>query len=202
MRNLFSFLKRRRLRVDILTIFGGVLVLTVLAVILYTYHNTSRMVLLLSDDIMEKTTDAVIDRTMHFLIPAAKLAEISSHLAADMVSLHEDDRLERYAIEVMQAFPQITMINIGDEAGNFLMPKRLADGSIATKSIDRTVSPPLTTWKYRDHNREVVNIVTSTSDAYDPRRRPWYKAAKAAGRLCWTDTVSYTHLTLPTKRIV
>ncbi|MFP3869131.1 MAG: adenylate/guanylate cyclase domain-containing protein [Desulfobacteraceae bacterium] len=187
MRNLFSFLKRRRLRVDILTIFGGVLVLTVLAVILYTYHNTSRMVLLLSDDIMEKTTDAVIDRTMHFLIPAAKLAEISSHLAADMVSLHEDNRLERYAIEVMQAFPQITMINIGDEAGNFLMPKRLADGTIATKSIDRTVSPPLTTWKYRNPDQEVVNITTSTTDAYDPRRRPWYQAAKATGHLCWTD---------------
>ncbi|MDD3580702.1 MAG: cache domain-containing protein [Desulfobacca sp.] len=188
MRNLLSFLERRKLRVDILTILGGLLVLTVLSVILYSYHNISLVVLWLSDDIMEKTTDAVIDRTMHFLMPAAKLAEISSHIAANgMVSLHDNDRLERYAIEVMQAFPQITMFNMGDEAGNFLMPKCLVDGTIATKSIDRTVSPPVSTWKYRNHNREVVSIKTSTTDPYDPRTRPWYKAAKEAERLCWTN---------------
>ena len=74
MGNPLSFLKHRKLRFDILTVFGGVLVITVLSVILYTYYNTSRVVLLLSDDIMEKTTDTVIDRTRHFLEPAARLA--------------------------------------------------------------------------------------------------------------------------------
>jgi adenylate cyclase len=188
MRNWLSFLKRRKLRFDILTIFGGVLVITVLAVILYTYYNTSRVVLLLSDDIMEKTTDAVIDRTRHFLEPAARLAEITAHLAAaGTLPLKDSDRLERYALEVMAAFPQIAMINIGDEAGNFLMPKRLPDGAIATKRIDRTVSPPRTTWKYRNANQEVVKIDTSTTDTYDPRTRPWYQAAKQSGRRCWTD---------------
>lgn len=188
MKDILSFLKRRKLRVDILTIFGGLLVVTVLSVILYTYRNTSRVVLLLCDDIMEKTTDTVIDRTISFLMPAARLAEISSHIAAaGVVPLHDNDRLERYTIEVMRAFPQIAMINIGDEAGNFLMPKRLPDGTIATKKIDRTSSPPFTTWKYRNHSLEVVKIETSTTDRYDPRTRPWYKAAKEAGRLCWTD---------------
>jgi adenylate cyclase len=188
MRNFLSFLKRRKLRVDILTIFGGVLVITVLSVLFYTYYNISRVVLVLSDDIMEKTTDAVIDRTMHFLKPAARLAEISAHLtAAGVMPLKDGDRLERYALEVMRAFPQIAMINIGDEAGNFLMPKRLPDGTIATKSIDRRVSPPLTTWKYRNQNQEVVKINTSTTDTYDPRPRPWYQAAKQTGGLCWSD---------------
>jgi adenylate cyclase len=188
MRNPLSFLKRRKLRVDILTIFGGVLVITVLSVILYTYYNTSRVVLLLSDDIMEKTTEAVIDRTRHFLEPAARLAEISAHLAAaGTLPLKDRDRLERYALEVMRALPQIAMINIGDEAGNFLMPKRLPDGAIATKRIDRTVSPPRTTWTYRDRDQKVVKVETSTTDTYDPRTRPWYQAAKQSGRRCWTD---------------
>jgi hypothetical protein len=55
-KDLFSFLKRRKLRVDILTIFGGLLRLTVLSVILYTYQNTSSVVLMLYDEIMGKTT--------------------------------------------------------------------------------------------------------------------------------------------------
>jgi len=188
MKSLLSFLKRRKLRVDILTIFGGVLVITVLSVIAYTYSNTSRVVLLLCDDIMEKTTDTVIDRTKSFLMPAARLAEISSHIAAaEGWPLHNNNRLERYAIEIMRAFPQIAMINIGDEKGNFLMPKRLPDGTIATKIIDRTVSPPVTIWKYRNDNLEVVKVETSKPVVYDPRTRPWYKAAKENRRLCWTD---------------
>ena len=188
MKDLLSFLKKRRLRVDILTIFGGLLVLTVSFVILYSYRNTSRVVLMLCDDIMGKTTDAVIDGTTRYLMPAAKLAEISSHMAAaGVITLHDKARLEGYAIEVMQAYPQIASIDIGDEMGNFLMPKRLADGTIAMKIIDRTVSPPLTTWKYRNRNLEVVKIETSRTDEFDPRTRPWYKAAKETRRLCWTD---------------
>jgi adenylate cyclase len=183
-----SFLKGRKLRVDILTIFGGLLILTVLSVILYTYRNNSSVVLMLCDDIMAKTTDTVIDRTNSYLTPAAKLAKISSHMvAAGVIPLHDNARLERYAIEVMQAYPQIAMINIGDEAGNFLMPKRLSDGTIATKTMDRSVSPPLTTWKYHNRDLEVVKIETSRTDQFDPRTRPWYKGAKETRRLCWTD---------------
>ena len=188
MKDLFSFLKRRKLRVDILTIFGGLLVLTVLSVILYTYLNTSRVVLMLCEDIMGKTNNLVIDKPSRYLMPAAELAKISSHIVtAGVIPFQDKARLERYAMEVMQAYPQIAMINIGDENGNFLMPKRLADGTIATKIIDRTVSPPLTTWKYYNHSLKVVKVETSTTDRYDPRTRPWYKAAKKTKRLCWTN---------------
>lgn len=188
MKDLLSFLKKRRLRVDILTIFGGLLLLTVLSVIFYTYRNTSRVVLMLCDDIMGKTTDAVIDGTSRYLMPAAKLAEISSHIvAAGVIPLQDNGRLERYAIEVMRAYPQIASIDIGDEMGNFLMPKRLAGGTIAMKIIDRKVSPPLTTWKYHNRNLEVLKVETSRTDEFDPRTRPWYKAAKETRRLCWTD---------------
>lgn len=188
MRNPLYFLKKRRLRFDILTLFGGLLIATVLSVIFYTYSTTSRMVLLLSDDIMEKTTDAVIDRTTQFLQPPARLAEFSAKLAArGIVPFSDQDRLEGYAIQLMQAVPHIAMINIGDEAGNFLMLKRQPDGTIATKRIDRTVSPPLTTWTFRNHKQEVVKIQTSTTDTYDPRTRPWYQAAKKSGGLSWTD---------------
>jgi adenylate cyclase len=187
-KDLLSFLKRRKLRVDILTIFGGLLLVTVLSVIFYTYRNTSRMVLMLCDDIMGQTTKEVIEETSRYLMPAAKLAEITSRMAsAGVVPLHDNARLERYAIEIMEAYPQIAMINIADENGNFLMPKRLADGTFATKTIDRRVSPPLTNWKYYSSNLEVKKVETSRTDDFDPRTRPWYKAAKEARGLRWTD---------------
>ena len=54
---------RRSFRVDILTAFGTLLLVIFLAVIIYNYRSTSRMVLMLSDDLMDQTTQSVIDKT-------------------------------------------------------------------------------------------------------------------------------------------
>ena len=57
---------RRSFRVDILTAFGTLLLITFLAVIVYNYRSTSRIVLMLCDDLMEQTTQTVIDQTVVF----------------------------------------------------------------------------------------------------------------------------------------
>jgi hypothetical protein len=49
-------------------------------VIIYNYRSTSRMVLMLSDDLMDQTTQSVIDKTIAFLTPAAELTELSAQL--------------------------------------------------------------------------------------------------------------------------
>jgi len=71
---------RRSFRVDILTAFGTLLLATFLAVIIYNYRSTSRMVLMLSGDLMDQTTQAVIDKTVAFFFPPAELAELSAKL--------------------------------------------------------------------------------------------------------------------------
>ena len=59
--------KSRSFRVDILTAFGTLLLITLLAVIIYNYRSTSRIVLMLCDDLMDKTTQTVIHQTVGFL---------------------------------------------------------------------------------------------------------------------------------------
>jgi len=130
---------------------------------------------------------AVIEKTGKYLNPAPIMMELSARITeAGVLSLADSDHLEAYAIEVMKGYPQLTMFNIGDEQGNFLMPKRLPDGTFATKIIDRTVTPPTVTWKYRDEKGEITGIETSTDVQYDPRVRQWYVGAKEAGKACWT----------------
>ncbi len=63
MRKMLTLFTRRNLRVDILTIFGGLLLVTVLVVIFYFYRNSSRVVLMPCDDLMEQTTQIVINRS-------------------------------------------------------------------------------------------------------------------------------------------
>ncbi len=179
---------RRSFRVDILTAFGTLLLITFLAITVYNYRSTSRIVLLFCDDLMDQTTQAVIDQTVGFLSPPDNLTELSARLAATgVLPLDNPAKLERYAIECLGSQSQIAMFLIGDRMGNFLLAKPGTDGSIATKLINRKVKPPLTTWNYWDKALQVIRTETLTTDTYDPRLRPWYQGAEEKKGLFWTD---------------
>jgi adenylate cyclase len=108
-----------------------------------------------------------------------------------VLSIIDGELLEAYGIHVLKSFPQVAMINIGDEQGNFMMPKKEADGTIATKFIDRTSSPATEAWKRWDKNGKFIKTEpkaeTSEYKIYDPRVRPWYKGAKESGEIYWAD---------------
>jgi hypothetical protein len=85
-----------------LTAFGGLLLTTVLVVIFHFYSNTSRVVLMLCDDLMEQTTQAVINRTIGYFTPVTALTEMSSKIAATgLLPLSNSEGLERYSTEVL-----------------------------------------------------------------------------------------------------
>lgn len=188
MRKWRTLFTKRSLRVDILTAFGGLLLATVLVVIFYFDRSTTRVVSMLRDDLMERTTLAVINRTVGFLTPIAAMTEMSSQLAGAKVLPFSDlAHLEHYAIQALNNYPQVCMFLIGDEAGNFLLSNRQPDDTIATKFINRSQGSPFTTWKYRDKNFQVIKKETNTTDTFDPRLRPWYKGAKQNLGLYVTD---------------
>jgi len=187
-----SVFNRRSFRVDILTAFGTLLLITFLAVIIYNYRSTSRVVLMLSDDLMDQTTQSVIDKTVTFLTPAAELTELSAQLfTTGVLPFDNVAKLERYAIECSKSQSEVAMFLIGDRAGNFLLAKPEPDGITATKFVDRSVNPPLTTWKYWDRAFQVIRTETLTTDTYDPRSRPWYQGAEEKRGLYWTDLFIY-----------
>jgi len=183
-----SYLKRRPLRVDILTAFTALLAVTVLVVIVYGYHRNSRAVLELSNEIISEVKELVIKEATLFLKPVATVSRLSARLAAHFdLKLPESEEFETYAIQILEEFPQVEMINMADEKGNFLMPKRMQDGSIATKLINRNETPATVTWKYRNILGNVIKTEKSTEVDYDPRERPWYQGAKKSGHTYWTD---------------
>ena len=183
-----SWRKTRSLQVDILTAFVGLLLVTVLMIVGYVYHENAKAVMAVSNALIEQVNQRVIDETTGHLAPASITAGIASRIAGPgAFSAVKDERMSRYALEIVKAYPQLAMANIGDEQGSFLMHKRLEDGTIATKTIDRTVNPPTVTWRYRDASGRIVQTDTSTDVQYDPRVRPWYQGAKQTGGIHWTD---------------
>ena len=184
----FSFLKNRPLRVDILTAFVGLLMTTVLIILLFSYYANSKAVLSLSEDLMNQTRGMVINETTYFLESAAAISELSSHIAPGTgLFLPKNDKFESYSVDVIKAYPRFQMMYIADEKGNFLMAKRMPDGTIATKLIDRNATPATVIWKYRNKLGDQAAMSQSHEVSYDPRLRTWYKGAKEANRTFWTD---------------
>jgi len=182
------FFHSRSLYINILTAFLGLLLLTTLTIVFYNYRTDSRVVRALSHRLLRRVTERVIEKARNYLRPVSTVAEFSARLAREgKVPLTGSEDLERYGIEILRILPHVSMVNMGDEQGNFLMPKRLPDGGFATKRIDRSTQPPRVTWTYRDADLRVTKIEEIPYDRYDPRLRPWYQGAKASKGHFWTD---------------
>jgi adenylate cyclase len=150
--------------------------------------------LTMADNIINQVTKTAIEKTIDYLMPLSRIVEISAKMAKNgTISLTDNSRLEKYTLEILKSYPRTSMFYLGDENGNYLMARRLQDGTIATNIINRKTSPPSEIWKYRDASFNVVRTVNSAKVAYDPRLRLWYEGAKNSESLYWTDVYIFYH---------
>lgn len=178
----------RRIVVDIFSALVGILFLTVFTITAYNYFQNTKAMMKLSNTIISQVTDKVSLTIDNYLHPAATIIEIGSRLAETTAfELSNLQQMESFALEVIKSYPHLKSFNIGDENGNFLMPRKFKDGSISTKIINRLASPPVEIWKKRNPLGGIAEITTSEKFDYDPRVRPWYISAKNKKALFWTD---------------
>ena len=173
------------LRITILTAFVFLLVICVVSIMVANHVQNRRAVLNEAERLLDQATRTVIAKVTNYLSPAANLVQMTSRLCDQgTFSLERPEELEPLTIEVVRSYPQLTMFNVADKHGNFLMPKEFPDGHIDTKFIRRTDETPNVTWKCRDRAGNVVNVATSTQiehvEQYDPRGRHWYTGARDA----------------------
>jgi adenylate cyclase len=185
---LLSIFTSHSFYVRIVTAFVGLLLLTVLPIVSYNYYQNRGIVLESADDLMNQITLNVMEKTANFLLPASTVVEISARLAnTGVLSCADHQQLVFYTAGVLKSYPQMCMLFLGDEQGNYLRSWRLPDGNIETRIIERQTSPPRDVIKYCDPYCAVQRTETSSDIKYDPRDRPWYLGAKKAGATFWTD---------------
>ncbi len=118
---------------------AALLLVTFLAVIVYNYRSTSRIVLMLCDDLDEKNHPDRHSPDRGFSQGSGGPDRIKRPALASnrRPALCNEAKLERLAMECVRSQPQIAMFFIGDRQGNFLLAKPEVDGSITTKFINR-----------------------------------------------------------------
>jgi adenylate cyclase len=185
---IWSIVTSHSFYVRLVTAFVALLVVTVLTIVTYNYRQNKNMVLEEAEDLMRQITLNVIDKAVNFLLPASMVVEISSRLVKSGVLSAADPRqVELYTVGVLKSYPQMCMLFLGDEQGNYIRSWQQPDGNIETRVIQRHTSQPYDVIKYCDPDCRVRRTETATEFKYDPRNRPWYLGAKGAKGSFWTD---------------
>lgn len=179
------------LRIDILTAFLTLLIISSATIIIYSYRKNSQMIMRFARDEMEKVSALAVTKTMTFLDDAQGASRLGSSLVDRLQEVSIDNRdLVNYMLATLRHYPYVENYYVGTEKGTFLMITSLPQGSShldihppkGARYRIRYVNPKDTqsedTWIYLDANGKEISTVYHKKTNYDPRNRPWFIKAK------------------------
>jgi class 3 adenylate cyclase len=183
--------QRRRRRLIRVAIPVGCLVLMIVSlafIAVYAYQNNRHDALELTDDLLETLDRRIAAEVRNYLGPASDTVQLLANIIRDpSIGITDRSQIEPFVIQILKTYPQLTIFSIADVKGNFIMPKKMPDGSIHTKIIDLTDRTRKVKWVRRDTSGRAVAEEEVAGDTYDARTRPWYVGATEARGLFWTD---------------
>ena len=167
----------------VIVIFAALLSITA-----YSYHSNRRDSLALSVDLMKAIEQRITQEIQTFLTPIQNaVLLLQAVLENASFETGNPELLEPLAFRTLTSMSQISMFNLGDPHGNFFMVKKMSDGSLHTKLIDRSSKTTRVTWIRRDPSGKTLDIERTVDDSYDPRNRPWYTGAVEGRGVHWTN---------------
>ncbi len=193
-------------------VLGAMVLLTSVVLITVSHYNARENMLDVSRTFVGQVTDVTYQRTAAFLDePRIVNHTTVRDLRNGLIGLERPHGMETYFYDTLLVHGGVHLMNYADTQGNFLMVKRMPDGSMSTKSIriEMVEQPPngdgtqpqpiprrITEWVHRhagDDIEAVKERMLDPDDSYDPRERPWFIGARQANELFWTDAyIFYT----------
>ncbi|GAB4460358.1 MAG: hypothetical protein OHK0037_07530 [Elainellaceae cyanobacterium] len=98
--------------------------------------------------------------------------------------------LRRYLYMRLQQFPTVSYISFGGEQAEYAGAGRKANGTVVVETTDQTTNF-VNTITQADAAGNPTRRGVETYPEYDPRTRPWYRNAKAAGKPVWNNIYQY-----------
>ena len=181
-------LRRRLIRVVIPVGCLVLMIASIAFILIYSYHNNREEALILTDDLLKTLDRQIAAEVQNYLSPASDMVKLVANIVKDpCIGITSRSQVEPFAIQILKNYPQLTLFSIADVKGNFIMPKKMPDGSIHTKIIDHADNSKHVKWVRRDTAGLVVAEEEVIDDTYDARERSWYTGAAESRGLFWTD---------------
>ncbi len=177
-------------RLTLLAVLVGLVLVTAAAIGWISYGHGRTTAEVLSRQILAQTSHRVEQRVSHLLDRAVIRADTSKRLI-ESGSLPADDleAVGRYLAEALAATPELSYLSFGrDDTGAYTHAYRDRDGTITIRFLLPGEDDRLALEDYRIGEGGDLVRIRRDEEGYDPRGRPYYKAATRAGEATWTDT--------------
>ncbi|MBW2527953.1 MAG: hypothetical protein JRI23_27480 [Deltaproteobacteria bacterium] len=185
-------MRRSSLRATLVALLSVMVVLTALTITGLSYRTARRNTLATSETILERVAGLTHERVRSFLEPPRNAVTLAAaNLEQGVLDPADAAALEGHLFNALEVHTALSGMIYGDEAGNFTMVRRMADGALATKLVLREGGEERDVrWRHRKPGGGIADVVREAvdpEDTYDPRQRPWYAGARDAKGLYWTD---------------
>ena len=139
----------------------------------------------LSEDLMQSTTNRIQDQVTGLLQEALLLNRLNaSAIESGELNLQNRRDWGRYFTSQLQATTATNYIYFGDQQGYFVGSRIQNNKRFIVLSHEETQGR---TYQYDVDDLGEPSTEPSNDYVYDPRSRPWYKAAIAAKRPVWSN---------------
>ena len=151
-----------------------------------SFKNGQKAVNEIADRLMAEVGSRVEQNLGTYLTVPHQVNQINAAaIELGTLNLQEIPVLQRHFWRQLQIFDTLTFTGLGLEQRNNLGAERLDNGSLSLR-----VSTAASNYDFRTYSTKKfgeIDQLLNNKTNFDPRTRPWYKAAVAAGKPTWSQ---------------
>jgi two-component system sensor histidine kinase ChiS len=155
-----------------------------------SFHNGQQAVEELANHLRGEITARIQQYLKNFMAVPHLVNQINVEaIQTGLLNLADQPKLELYLWKQIQQFNTLSYIAIATDKPTYIGTQITEDNTISLEVLDDTTQGNLEIWQTgRDAKRIEQKPALKN---YDPRTRPWYKAALQARQPVWTDIFIY-----------
>ena len=204
-KRLFHF--KRKLQVDIVTLFLSLLIVSVSLIIYIPYKKNNEVMLDLAEETIDRVSLNVRDQILCLIhdISDMPLLLASFVPATEDISLKNEDLIS-FMLTAVKMYPNLSVLFIATPEGSYIEAIDLTalgtaryvdsgyllpEGALyALRVIDHAQTPLVERWYYKDVNLKTL-AQESFETTFDPRFQAWYLGVEKSGKLYWSDIYTF-----------
>lgn len=203
-------MKKRKFRVDILTIFSTLLLLTCFTIIVYSYVKNTKAIIQIANHLILRTHTSIAEKLNDYLYPTSLIEVSKAALGDEIIKVSELSELDGIVHMMLNANPQLRNMYVADTQGNIYIENRVPlnpaeyaiipfikaqDVPLNTAFISQIIihdnnKAKLTT-QFQGADGKNIKTIKNKSINFDPRSRPWYVGALKNTENYWIGIYSF-----------
>ncbi|AFG37027.1 cache domain-containing protein [Spirochaeta africana] len=175
----------------------------------FYFYTTISLVERLSTDLFDEISRRPQELAERHLEGAKAAASLNLGLAeAGLLDIGDYDGLADHFVQILRAFPDITIAAWGDEQGSSVLAYRTYTGDLEVHAWHQRLMDGVPATEFTVHaaagpsggvqsDEPLFHELTTGTRRFDPRQRPWYRGAVEQGGPHWTEPYVWSPQDVP-----